>query len=196
MIGALSLVLNSAGLATGWITKPVAIYQTGKSFFSIPGITGIVTNSFIVNPMEVKEVLNGYIPLQSAIMDANVREDSRFCEHPIESGAIITDHKVFNPVEIDITLVMPSYDIFRITKEMEQLYKNSELLIIKTKHKFYTNMVLQSVPHFEEAKNVYRVPYKLHFKQALIVKPQMTNRESTSNPSDSNTQKIGVTATA
>lgn len=144
-----------------------------------------------------KEVLKGNILYNAVIMDATVQQKSDMPEHPIESGAKIIDHKIILPVEIDIKLVMPAYLYASVYRELKQLYDESTLLRIKTKMSYYNNMVLQDMPHEENAATVDRVVFNLHFKQVMIVEPKYIALppRKVSNIDYSSTQKLGTNVT-
>ena len=166
-----NLVLRVIGLATD--TKTVAIYKDGK------------------------EVLAGNFLLASSIMSCNVIDDSKMCEHPIESGAVITDHKIFNPVEIDIRLSLPNYIYDSVYEELRQIYEESPKLKIKTKVGWYDNMVLQALPHEEKPENFDRIVFDLHFKEVKEIQPKYIKlpENKVKNAQNSTTKKVGNNAT-
>lgn len=167
----LNLALNVVGLATE--EKKVAIYK------------------------DTKEILTGNIIFSTAIMSCNVIEDSELMEHPVESGFKITDNKVFNPVEIDIRLTLPTYAYQDVYKELRELYEKSPKLRIKTRGRFYNNMVLQGIPHEEKPENYDRIVFDLHFKEVRIVEPKYIKlpESQLKNPENSDTQKLGNNVT-
>lgn len=166
-----NLALNVIGLATD--TKTVAIYK------------------------DTKEVLAGNFLLASSIMSCNVTDDAKLCEHPVESGATITDHKIFNPVEIDIRLSLPNYIYRTVYKELRQIYEESPKLRIKTKTGWYSNMVLQGLPHEEKPENYDRIIFDLHFKEVVEIEPKYVKlpTKKLKNAENSSTKKVGDNAT-
>ena len=146
---------------------------------------------------DTKEVLTGNAAFDTAILSCVVTEDSNLMEHPVESGFKITDNKVFNPVEIDIRLCMPTYYYDGIYKELRYLYEQSPKLKIKTQSKYYTNMVLQGMPHEEKPENFDRIVFDLHFKQVPVVYPQYIKLPANQlkNAENSDTQKLGTNVT-
>lgn len=162
-----NLALNVLGLAMD--TKNVAIYA------------------------DTQEVLTGNLIFSSSIMSCTVTEDSELMEHPVESGFKVTDNKLFNPVEIDIRLSLPNYDFVQVLKELRQIYEQSTPLRIKTKGKYYTNMVLQGIPHEEKPENFDRIVFDLHFKEVIVVEPKYIKLpvSKLKNPENSDTQKLG-----
>ena len=163
----LNLAMNVIGLAKE--EKNVAIYK------------------------DTKEVLTGNMVFSSAIMSCDIAEDSQLMEHPVESGYKITDNKIFNPVEIDIRLALPSYYYKAVYNELKDIYEKSTLLRIKTRGKYYKNMVLQAMPHQENVENFDKLVFDLHFKEVMIVYPKYIKLPASQlkNAENSDTQKLG-----
>lgn len=153
----------------------------------------------VLNPKNVaiyngtQEVLTGNMIFNTSIMNCNVVDDSELMEHPVESGFKIADNKVFNPVEIDIRLSMPAYFYNSVFSELTALYKDSPKLRIKTKNRYYYNMVLQAIPHEETPENFDRIVFDLHFKEVREVAPQYIKLSASKlkNPENSDTIKVG-----
>lgn len=166
-----NLVLNVVGLVSE--SKNVAIYDGER------------------------EVLNGNFLFSSSVLSANISDDSQLCEHPLESGAVVSDHKIFNPIEIDIRLSLPSWQFSEIYRELLLLYSNSVKLRIKTKVEWYNNMVLTAIPHEEKAENFDKIVFDLHFKEVREITPQFIELEESNvkNPENSDTKKLGENAT-
>lgn len=147
---------------------------------------------------DTKEVLAGMPPYSTSILSCSVIDDSKLCEHPVESGSIIVDHKIFNPIEIDIKLSIPSVEFYDIYSELEKIYKNSDKLRIKCKNTYYSNMVLQAIPHEENPEMYDRIVFDLHFKEIVEVVPQFIQLPISKvlNPENSDTQKLGDNLTS
>lgn len=145
------------------------------------------------------EVLTGNAIFDTSVLSCNVTDDSQLMEHPVESGFKIVDHQVFNPVEIDIRIAMPSYFYSSIIEELKTLYNNGTSLSIKTvdNPKMYSNMVIQGVPHEETPDNVDRLVFDLHFKEVIIVEPVyiQLREENVKNPQNSSTKALGENIT-
>lgn len=145
-------------------------------------VAGIIRNEKNVSIyLGDKEVLTGnmlgqradnVIGLQAVIMDMEARETSRIMEHPIESGAMIADHKVQDPDEVIIRMVMPYYFYDEIVRELQDYKRGSVPLNIHTKKGIYRNMQLCDIPHIENVSNVSRLTFNLRFRQAMVVQPQ------------------------
>lgn len=152
------------------------------------------------------EVLKGM-----SVLSYNVTNDSQFIEHPIESGAMIADHHVFNPIEISCKVAMPpknsvldypdiqdlvfgSSESFEDTyKQLKDIYKNSKKLRIKTEAEVYDNMYITGLPTDVDSNTADRQIFYITFKQALEVEPQYVKlpANKVKNASNSSYSKTG-----
>ena len=167
------------------------------SFNLIQNALGFIFNKkrFAVYEEPIKgydvEVLKGM-----SVLSYNVNNDSQFMEHPIESGAKIADHHVFNPIEISCKVAMPpkssifdypdlndlifgSSETFEDTyKQLKALYDGSKRVRIKTEADVYDNMYITGLPSDVDSNTADRQIFYITFKQALVVEPQYTKLPS------------------
>lgn len=123
-------------------------------------------------------------------MRATVRQNARAMEHPIETGQIITDYRVILPIEIEIPFLV-SPEFYRDTYEqIQNLFFNSELLLVQTISALYSNMIISEMPHQESPDHFNSMHILLRFKQVQIV--SSATSFAPLNATDTNTQNIGV----
>ena len=119
-----------------------------------------------------------------------VKENSKLMEHPIETGAIITDHRIIMPIEIDMSLILASSDYSDVYKSIKQYYTNATTLIIQTRSAIYTNQLIEALPH-EEDPNMYdALTIALSLKQVVYVAAKYA--PAPKYPSNTNTQDRGA----
>lgn len=123
-------------------------------------------------------------------MRATIRQNARAMEHPIESGQIITDYRIILPIEIEIPF-MVAPEFYRDTYEqIQNLFLNSELLLVQTVASLYVNMIISEMPHQESPEHFNSLHILLRFKQVQVVASETTFAPE--SPTDTNTQNIGV----
>lgn len=83
-------------------------------------------------------------------MRAEVRPEIRLMDHPIETGSMITDHRILLPIEIQIAMVLDSSDYLDTYRALRQYWENSTLLIVQTKGGVYRNQVICAIPSLED----------------------------------------------
>ena len=91
-------------------------------------------------------------------------------EHPVESGATITDHRIMLPVEIRMSLMLD--DPINDYAQVKALYREASLLVVQTRTGTYQNMLIAALPHEESAEVFDRVPMELVLREVQIVEAQ------------------------
>lgn len=185
--GLLSLGLNVAGLLEN--QKNVSVWLDGAE---------VLTGNFIANAFNDEDTQNtrrvsSVLGLNAVILDLDVSETSKIMEHPIESGAVIADHKITNPVELRLRLTMPHYQYKPVIEELRRYWKEGTKLSVHAKSHIYNNMVICDLPHQEKPENVSRLTFDIRLKQALVVAPQYIRlpKKAVKQPKNSDTVKSG-----
>lgn len=100
---------------------------------------------------------------------AVVKEQAKVMEHPVETGAIITDHRIILPVEIDLSLILASEDYQDVYKAIRQYYYQATLLIVQTRSGIYENQLISALPHEEDPSMYNALTIALSLRQVLFV---------------------------
>lgn len=116
------------------------------------------------------EPLKQLIP-EVNIMKASINTNATVFRHPLADGSTIVDHRILEPVEIELILILsttrkpftssyidslfPNQDNLRNTyNTLLEYYNNSYLIGIQTRTSYYSNMILSAIPH-QENVDVY-----------------------------------------
>ena len=59
-------------------------------------------------------------------MSADVNISSDLCKHPIETGEVVTDNAIINPIKATVRINMPTALYSRIYAEIEKHYINKD----------------------------------------------------------------------
>lgn len=113
---------------------------------------------------------------------ANVNIDSEMCEHPIETGAKITDASVLNPITAEVIIRMPTALYTQIYQEIVKYYKEKKKIILLTKFDTYRDMVLSAMPYKLNHDEVDRPAIQLKLQQIIEVESSFVQTESGSVP--------------
>lgn len=100
---------------------------------------------------------------------AMVKEYAKVMEHPIETGATITDHRVIQPIEIELSMILASDDYRSVYQQIRQLYLDATLLTVQTKTATYENMLISEMPHDEDPDQFDSVILALRMKEVDFV---------------------------
>jgi len=104
-------------------------------------------------------------------LSCSVDEPSKNMEHPLETGSVITDHRIILPVEIKLSLVMIAIDKENVYKEINEAYLAGTLFTIWTRTAGYLNMMIVGMPHEETPENIDTITMALSFKEVQFVSP-------------------------
>lgn len=142
--------------------------------------------------------INGFNMYGISYMSADVNISSDLCKHPIETGEVVTDNAIINPIKATVRINMPTALYSRIYAEIEKHYINKDYIILQTKFAMYRNMVITGLPHKLENSSIDRPQIDLQLEQVLEVLPQYTNASDTgitadecSNASDVDMEELG-----
>ena len=142
----------------------------------------------------------GFLPLFSLArpLTASVYELADLMEHPLETGAVIADHIVFRPIEIELPLLCVGEVAYRSTYAANRATFNAgTLLTIRTRTGSYPNMVISDLPHDETAEEFDAISIRLRLREARFVKPKTgLSQEQVKDPKQASTTNRGAQQTS
>ena len=121
---------------------------------------------------------------------ATVMRTSKAMEHPLETGATITDHRIILPVNIELAMILTSEDYAAVYQQVRDLFKRGELLTVQTRVDSFPSMLIEKMPHDETPEMFDGVALALSLKEAQFVQPQFSALK-VAKPKDSNTTNRG-----
>lgn len=129
--------------------------------------------------------------LNTKFMKCQVLDTSSLFSHPLEDGSQMIDHKIKNPLEIQLTIILAGDEYKNIYKSLKKVDDNAELLTIQTKTDVYKNMLIQALPYEEDAEVYNGIKLTLSLKQAQF---ETAKTRTTINPKyskDSTKTRVG-----
>lgn len=123
-------------------------------------------------------------------LKGSVREDSRTMDHPLETGAIITDHHILNPVEIEFPLFIPSQYYITTYQQIKNAYINGTLFSVKTAVNVYNNMFITGISHEEDPEFYSAIIMGMRLKQALFTVPDGSSFDANYAPVSPQDQSV------
>lgn len=133
----------------------------------------------------LRQILRTAMPMR-----ANVKETSKLPEHPLENGSVINDHKIINPVEIELTLFLGNNEYKNIYQVIRQLYLSPQLITVQTRTASYVNMTIAELPHEEEAAMADALMMTVKFKEVKYATIQSGTLPASSVQDPSNASTI------
>lgn len=163
MLGGISvfnLALNVAGIINN--KKNVALYiiddKTGAKQEILTGSKGIIGT--------VREITT-LLGTNTMIMDAEVQQESKLTEQPLETGAVTSDYKIKMPTIVTVTVVLPAQDYQDILAELQQYKDDAQMIYIETKYGNFKNMQIVGIPCRMTVENISRITFSIRFKEVL-----------------------------
>jgi len=123
-------------------------------------------------------------------LKVRVNQEARVMQHPVENGTVVTDHRVLQPIEIELSLIAPSEEYRTVYENIRQYYLNATLLFIHTRTGIYANQLISSMPHEEDPSLYDAITIALKTREVQFVEPVFT--QIPQNPSNQNTIKRGT----
>lgn len=111
--------------------------------------------------------INGYNAYGVSYMSADVNISSDLCQHPLETGEIITDNAIINPVKATVRISMPTAFYTHIYEQIERYFYEKTKIMLQTKFKMYRNMVITALPYKLDNASVDRPQVELELEQVL-----------------------------
>lgn len=144
--------------------------------------------------------INGWNAYGVSYVKADVDITSDLCDFPIETGSVITDNAIIQPITIKVQIALPTAFATRIYAEMIKYYQKKKYIMVQTKFAMYRNMVIESMPFKLENETIDRPLIEMTLRQVMEVEPQYINigdgNSEIQNPkdaSDADTVDIGRT---
>lgn len=99
-------------------------------------------------------------------MKASVKREAKAMEHPLETGATVTDHRIILPTEIELSMMLVGEADYRTTyRQIADLFLRGELLTVQTRAASYSNMTITGIPHEESPDQFDAIMLALKLKE-------------------------------
>lgn len=103
-----------------------------------------------------------------------VVRDSKAMEHPLETGATITDHRIILPITAELSMILASEDYKAVYQQVRDLFIKGELLVVQTRVDSFPSMLIEKMPHDETPDMFTGVALALSLKEARFVQAKFT----------------------
>ena len=134
--------------------------------------------------------------VQARPLKASVRETSKVMDHPVETGVVLSDHHIINPVEIELPLIVPAIYYAATYQQIKADFLAATELSVKTPVNVYGSMIIADMPHEESPEHFNAIIIGLRLKQVLFEVPGSTQplpaNYSPADPANQNTVQSGL----
>jgi len=123
---------------------------------------------------------------------AKIAPKAKLMDHPLETGATITDHRVFDPTEIELSLIFTPATYLTDYQAVLSAYTGAALLTVQTRADTYLNMAIQAPPHEESPDQADTITMILSLRQVTFVQAQTSSVPTPAAATNSATVKKGA----
>ena len=189
MAGFGSISLTQTAIGTLLDQRAVVLYKqpadeiiNSSTSKGIKSIANTIVNELVGNAFKYEELFSGLLddlgvvssianvtganPYGITYIDAKVSIESDLCDHPVETGIVVTDASILLPISAEVTVAMPTYFAERIYEQMKDMYRlKKDKIILQTKYGLYRNLVLQNIEYELEHDTVDRTKFVLTLRE-------------------------------
>jgi|SRR6185437_2186601 len=105
-------------------------------------------------------------------LKATIKQEAKVMEHPVETGAVITDHRIILPTEIELSMIVQARDYSDTYRNIKQYFLNGTLLTVQTNADVYANQLIAGMPHEEDPDQHSTLTVALKLKQVQFAQAQ------------------------
>lgn len=117
-------------------------------------------------------------------MRALVRNVASFPKQPLESGATFSDNRIFEPIEIELSMILTPATVSDTYAQMREAYQSAAPLSVQTTVETFDNQYIQGLP-FDHTPEVFdTIAVSLKLREVQFVEAQykaITNARSPRN---------------
>lgn len=161
----------------------------------IPNISGILNSISTIFPSAAMDVVGVFtkdlvqVFKNARPLKVSPKPSVKLMEQPIETGVVITDHRILLPIEIELSLIFRGTDYRDTYNEIWELKNKSTILTVQTMERTFENMVIMDMPS-EESVNIFNtITMALKLREVLFADTQ--TKFAPKNPTKSNTVDRG-----
>lgn len=103
---------------------------------------------------------------------ATVKRSAKLMEHPLETGAVVTDYKITEPTEIDLSLLIAANDYLNTYEQINIAFLSSQVMTVQTRAGSFINMIIERMPHEEDPAQYDMLALALSLKEVRFVTAQ------------------------
>lgn len=175
-------IITQAGNVQGIIGSVTNFAQSVLSMFGVD-VVGVFDNT------TYEQIFQTARP-----MKANVSVTKKIMDHPVESGALISDFAIILPVEIELSLLLGGTE-YQSTYQLIKAYFDSGALVSVTlRSRTFNNMLIQAMPHEESPDQIDVLPLALKLRevQMFTAQYQALAAQQVATPTDESTVSRGA----
>lgn len=159
------------------------------------GIVDAITSMFGVDVVGLFDNDNFEQILQTARpTKADIIRQQKIMDHPIETGAIVSDFAILLPVVVELQMLLTGEEYQSIYQDIKAYYATRTFIVVQTKADTFGNMIIESMPSEETVDMFDAIPLTLRLReiQLVTVQYQALPPKAVEDPKDQSTVNAGV----
>lgn len=118
--------------------------------------------------------------IPNVVIEETMHDEMTVTDHPVESGAMISDHAFARPVEIEMRCAWSNATgrsegyVQMIYQQVLDLQKDREPFTVYTPKRVYKNMLITGVSITTDQKSEYALNAQLRLREIIITNTEMT----------------------
>lgn len=137
-----------------------------------------------IDKKDPEEVLKGL-----EIESMNFEDSIKLFEHPLETGAVITDHMIIDPNQVSLRAYI-SNDDTQTLKELEYLHLNGIPLKIRVQNKVLDRVIIKDKPFAVDGTHFDKSSFSITFREEQEVNPVYVAMSSKEVRKASNSSRV------
>lgn len=128
--------------------------------------------SFALDDIAIYDSDFGQVFRSARPLKGSISEPSKLMEHPLETGAVVADHRIILPVETVVAMVLEPDNYRQTYQRIRQAYQAGTQYTVQMRAGGYKNMVIADMPHEETADVFDTIALTIKFREVQFVSAQ------------------------
>ena len=128
--------------------------------------------SFALDDIAIYDSDFGQVFRSARPLKGSISEPSKLMEHPLETGAVVVDHRIVLPTEVVVAMVLDADNYRQTYQRIRQAYRDGTQYTVQMRAGGYKNMVIADMPHEENVDMFDTIPLTLKFREVQFVTAQ------------------------
>ena len=117
----------------------------------------------------------------------SVRPEATIPQHPLETGASVSDHIIYKPIEIELSLVLTGSQYADLYQTIYAMWKSGNTYTVQTHVATYSNMCIYKIAHEESAEMMGAVALSMSLTEIMFSTPNVGKLPATAVKSSKHT---------
>jgi len=104
-------------------------------------------------------------------LKANIKKAAKLMTHPVETGSVLTDHRVIGQIEIGLAMVLTPETYVDTYNQINAVYIGVNTVQVQTNTGLYPPMLIESMPHEENPEHFDTITMVIKLIEVIFATP-------------------------